>query len=617
MAVVQIPNLPPAIALNGNEPLEIVQSGQSRRCSVQQIANLGVTITSAQIVENISVLQGLDIQTSTPVFVEGYYNIGDGGGGYFYGVNGAAPGTYVNNGGTIIVPPGGDGSSAWLRFVEGPYNILWFGAKNDVYITNNTPFIQAAVDAACNDPNGGSVYFPSGQYRVNGTINIYESNISLFGDGAGSTFIYPHGDFGDVFKFQSNDATYLQRNSLRDIAFYTQTDTTQGSTIRLTKCRQFHMTDVDISAHYGGLKIESCAHSYFTNVNLTSDMAFASYRSGSYLLNIGQVVGAIIPSELHFSGCDWRGANGNNYLDYAVVITSADGVWFNSCHWGFCKSAAMAILPQSATTQISAINVCNYYLDTVVSGYGLLVVPPAGYTADLGFVNFTNGQIYNCGIGIGWVGSNNTKNPSVISNTQILNVYNHGVQTSGDSISFIGVDVIGCNISNTTGFGFQLIGTQNINILGCSVRQLTGYAAPTAGISVDSGCQYTRISDMLFEGCVDDILNASTSYTAQVSASLTNKGIITVNANGSGAINVPFGFDTVFIGGLNNASSITTTASFLGRKITFIASAPVTFYNGAINLNLSGNWVADTVGDTLTVVFDGSLWHEIGRSNNT
>lgn len=40
MATVQIPNLGVAISLNGTEELEIVQSGVSRRTTVQQIANL-------------------------------------------------------------------------------------------------------------------------------------------------------------------------------------------------------------------------------------------------------------------------------------------------------------------------------------------------------------------------------------------------------------------------------------------------------------------------------------------------------------------------------------------------------------------------------------------------
>lgn len=41
MAVIQIPNLPVAINMNGGELVEIVQGGVSRRTSVGAIANLG------------------------------------------------------------------------------------------------------------------------------------------------------------------------------------------------------------------------------------------------------------------------------------------------------------------------------------------------------------------------------------------------------------------------------------------------------------------------------------------------------------------------------------------------------------------------------------------------
>lgn len=43
MANIQIPNLPVAIALDGTEQLEVVQAGQSRRATTQQIVSYAVT----------------------------------------------------------------------------------------------------------------------------------------------------------------------------------------------------------------------------------------------------------------------------------------------------------------------------------------------------------------------------------------------------------------------------------------------------------------------------------------------------------------------------------------------------------------------------------------------
>lgn len=64
------------------------------------------------------------------VFSRGYASPNDGGGGVWLGVTGAAPGTYTHNGGTVIVPSGGDGSAAWVRQFSGPMFVDWFGADS-------------------------------------------------------------------------------------------------------------------------------------------------------------------------------------------------------------------------------------------------------------------------------------------------------------------------------------------------------------------------------------------------------------------------------------------------------------------------------------------------------
>lgn len=47
MAVVQIPNLPVAVGLSGDEQLEIVQAGTSKRTSVQAVSNFANPIPQA------------------------------------------------------------------------------------------------------------------------------------------------------------------------------------------------------------------------------------------------------------------------------------------------------------------------------------------------------------------------------------------------------------------------------------------------------------------------------------------------------------------------------------------------------------------------------------------
>jgi len=101
-------------------------------------------------VDNITDLRNFPLVTTTSVFMRGYYAPGDDGAGVFQGVTGASPGTYVDNGGTIIVPASGvgsDGSGAWLRVVTGDLYISAFGGKGD-NSSDDTLAVQNAISYA-------------------------------------------------------------------------------------------------------------------------------------------------------------------------------------------------------------------------------------------------------------------------------------------------------------------------------------------------------------------------------------------------------------------------------------------------------------------------------------
>lgn len=130
--------------------------------------------------------------TQTPIYVCGRSSTGDGGEGTFYGVTGAAIGTYTDDGGTIIVPIGGNGSSAWIRKNNGmQYNVKWFGAKGDG-TTNDATAIQNTLNAAALAAKAinsgaqqapGIVYIPTGVYKVNSSLTVDSYNVSIEGYG--------------------------------------------------------------------------------------------------------------------------------------------------------------------------------------------------------------------------------------------------------------------------------------------------------------------------------------------------------------------------------------------------------------------------------------------------
>lgn len=89
---------------------------------------------------------------------------GDGGGGLFRGVTGAAPGTYTDDDGKVILPSGGDGSAAYIREPAPFIDVRGFGAKIDG-VTDDEPPITAAEAVA-----EAGIYMPAGSYNYSGTV---------------------------------------------------------------------------------------------------------------------------------------------------------------------------------------------------------------------------------------------------------------------------------------------------------------------------------------------------------------------------------------------------------------------------------------------------------------
>ena len=113
----------------------------------------------AQEVDDMAELRTLTIINDKSVWRKYHTTAGDGGHLLFHGVTGATPGTYVDNNGTIAIPAGGDGSSAWVA-VKGPgVNVDSFGAAN---ASLTTSAFLAAITAAA----GANLIIPSREYTL-------------------------------------------------------------------------------------------------------------------------------------------------------------------------------------------------------------------------------------------------------------------------------------------------------------------------------------------------------------------------------------------------------------------------------------------------------------------
>lgn len=150
------------------------------------------------------------------LYLRGYFADGDGGGGAFYGVIGVAAGTYIDNGCTVIVPTGGNGSSAWLRVVDDFVSPKWCGAKADG-VTSDVSAVNsavAAVNVMANTGRSVTLRFPSGRYNLKAgiTTKITADNVSIVGDNA-----VIDAESGSIFKF--DNTVQMRRAEVRGFTF--------------------------------------------------------------------------------------------------------------------------------------------------------------------------------------------------------------------------------------------------------------------------------------------------------------------------------------------------------------------------------------------------------------
>lgn len=251
------------------------------------------------VIPNIAVLRLTSVSVSSFVLVEGYYASGDGGAGNFYGVTGAAPGTYVDNGGTIIVPTGGNGSSAWIRDYSNYIDPRWFGinfTSDGSKVAFNTTQWQVLVNYMGSN-GGGTIECPAGGCWINGAINVpgavtiqgagREATIFLCASKTFFAFILgdrSNGSGGWVSCFRANIRAVGIHSaalgvllgyesalcSITDVSFLS---CTTGIVVRgdktvapVVSCINHLIRDCEISGHDLGIQTYECDEIYIQNV---------------------------------------------------------------------------------------------------------------------------------------------------------------------------------------------------------------------------------------------------------------------------------------------------------------------------------------------------------------
>jgi len=223
--------------------------------------------------------------------VTGYYSANDGGGGQ-YNLIATSQGSYVDNGGTIIVANDG---GVWQLQYSFKVSIRQFGAIDNG--TDCTTFVQNAIN------NVSSIYIPPTTTGfIVGTLTL-RSNITITGDGNSSRLVAKSGIASHVLYSGTGISSVVMRDFYIDA---TNTTTGAGSGIYLTgisnseisglyiynsgafgwlmfnavNCK-FTKNTIDTTRQWDGMTISSGS----SNCTISDNRVINSYDSGIGLTN--------------------------------------------------------------------------------------------------------------------------------------------------------------------------------------------------------------------------------------------------------------------------------------------------------------------------------------------
>jgi hypothetical protein len=508
------------------------------------------------------------------------------------------------------------------RFAE-RFNVKDYGAKGDG-VTDDTAAIQAAITAAQSAAGitvgpGKQVYFPGGKYIVSATLTVQHDNVCLEGDGCSHSILQRTTDYGDtVYLAPSSLATsvYQVGNHIKNMGFwYNGTPAAAAAHIHYAACTRFEIDGVVVYGHFGGIDLESCNTGISLNnfQGYTDTGGWGALQVGSFLLRFREnasVLGYKPCSEICVSNFDLHGGakvSGAYYLDKAIQILSADGVFFSNGHCGFAGGDSCIIEPASATAICYSLLFSNVYFDGNFSGgIGFRIINPnAGLIADIQCANcaFTNHTSYGIYLS---PGSNSGFH---IANSWISDNAGHGLYiTGGDNYRIVANSIRNNSRGSTTYTNMIIDSATDISVTGNFFGQNSG--SVIQGLAFTGSPARVIVKGNTFLGTSADISGVTNlGALSDVGDNITDKSVVLTAA---AALTIPPVGKFFLINGATAPTSLNLLE--FGRVVTFEFNAAMTINNSA-TLQLAGGTFTTASNSTLTLICQGpgGVWLEMSR----
>lgn len=471
-------------------------------------ASIVSSVAAPLAVSSIQALRAVLITPVTngaPVNVLGYYVAGDGGGGPIrYLSKGQAPGTYTDNGSSVIVPIGGDGSAAWLWETSGLVNVRWFGAKGNA-IADDTATLQAAIDY-CGASATGCLYIPAGRYITN-TLTLVR-NLVVFGDGKGATTLLQNtvtgASYGLFYANSGAAGTQLQNITIAQMTIDGQVVSAGFSQFKhlvsLNGVKDATIMEVEFLGPCGdGLYIGSGVNGgderHNTNVvvsNCVFDGVNNDNRNGISVIDCD---GMVISNSkfLNLTKATMPGA-----IDLepdANAFHVLRDITISKCQFsdigGIGAVINLTLSAANFTTKPSGFRIVDCFMDTFdfaavnISGYAPSAITNGTETVDLQVVGL---RAKNGNLGVTMTGVNGVL-VERSTFTDFLNSHNVGFTAAANFC--IGVRFLNCTMTrmgSSSGNGLAAFGVSDLQIEGCRFIDCgTGVAGSANAIDFNTG----------------------------------------------------------------------------------------------------------------------------------
>ena len=483
------------------------------------------------------------------------------------------------------------------------FNIFKYGADTDSS-TDDTPYIQAAIDAAQN-ASGGIVYISEGyvfKVTTDGTLYnvganyktpllISESNITLEG---GGTLYFPNwtrqkspaesGYDVQAFIVIGDTAENVENVHIKNIKFLGTKDTSDrgwyGADVP-TGCVQLGTSLNDYGVNYSG--VQNCFFENLGGQGITQNGALG--YEDSLIYNWGNYVINNVITNSAYSGINSSSSGSRDCIVAFNRIFNVDG----GIEWAGMSGSISNNIIYNARNYGIAINGAQY---------------------DSLYVTVKDNELYYCG---------NSEEDSLYSSTIAVQdpTYNSYIIIEGNLIKNAygqGISVVGGTSHNidilrnkVDGFGFDAEGRTS----GVPSLQMAGIVAGNYD-NINVGYNWVKSLAGANDSCGYGILTGGGSSSDTWTDYNVVEGTFDIAGFGLASSLGDAGSGTNNIVGQNNIN-ITTKKKYLGHNVAGNEALPL-FTNGDTSPSVAGSdiWVTNNAGSTTITTFDdGYIGQEV------